>query len=248
MFRRDPKVPSSSRTTSHEVCRPFSAPSSENPCPGVAVQTACCQAALPSAPRRGLLHPRGPPSPCLTTLTACASPCPVECFVHSRSWGSVPLLPIHMNTGGGWMHRGVASRSSSRSVRSGPGSLRCRHRSASVPSLPSRRPAAPSVRRGPRTLPSRRSGSGSPLARSCCRCLDEPGDRVSSRRPRHPSGYGPRQFPGGSRVRPRPVRLSTTRSVTTSGSAPPRSVAQPPKGLVVSPRRSLPASRTRIQL
>ena len=40
-------------------------------------------------------HPRfGPPAPFLTTLAVCSSSGPVECFIHSRPWGSCPGSPM----------------------------------------------------------------------------------------------------------------------------------------------------------
>jgi hypothetical protein len=36
-----------------------------------------------------------PPPPFPTTLTACASPCPVTFFSHSRPWGCSSLFPVH---------------------------------------------------------------------------------------------------------------------------------------------------------
>jgi hypothetical protein len=41
----------------------------------------------------------GPPSPFLTTLTVSASSDPVECFIHSRPWGSAPGSPLHPPVG-----------------------------------------------------------------------------------------------------------------------------------------------------
>lgn len=36
----------------------------------------------------------GPPAPFLTTLADCSSSGPVECFIHSRPWGSCPGSPM----------------------------------------------------------------------------------------------------------------------------------------------------------
>lgn len=36
----------------------------------------------------------GPPASFLTTLAACSSSGPVECFIHSRPWGSCPCSPM----------------------------------------------------------------------------------------------------------------------------------------------------------
>ena len=36
----------------------------------------------------------GPPAPFLTTLADCSSSDPVECFIHSRPWGSCPCSPM----------------------------------------------------------------------------------------------------------------------------------------------------------
>ena len=194
--RCDPRIVPSSRTTSREVRRPFNAPNPESPLPG-------------SRPRPG------PLGSCLRSRASsrASKPASVRLRRFSRPWRLsplralwcvstthvlgvvVPLRSTRMNSCGGWMSRdiGLPAELPVRSVRPGP--PWCRHRAAPAPSLPFRRPAAPSVRRGPKTPPSRRSGSGSPLARGCCRCPYDPAARVSSLQARHPSGAVPHGRP-----------------------------------------------------
>jgi len=107
-LRSGPKTGPADRTTSREVCRPFNAPNPESPRPG----PRCPARPLRTAPSFARLvagfHTRFvPPAPFLTTLTVCASPSPVVCFDHSRSWGLAAPGPARMNSGGGWMLQGV---------------------------------------------------------------------------------------------------------------------------------------------
>jgi hypothetical protein len=159
LLRCDPRTASPSRTSSPEVRRPSNAPNPESPLPGVRHP----DRPLPSCPSCERLvagfHPRfGPPSPFPTTLTVCASPSPVVCFDHSRSWGFRSPVP-HPNEfrwGTGTRRIGFPARAP------GPfGPTRSTLRWPAT-SLTSRRLAAPSVVRGPKTLSYRRSGSRRP--------------------------------------------------------------------------------------
>jgi hypothetical protein len=96
----------SHRPSSRRSCRPCDAPSPRNPLPGSVCSSGATVRLSPLAGSGRLVTTRivaippclvagfhtrfGPPPPFLTTLTACSSSDPVECFVHSRPWGSVP--------------------------------------------------------------------------------------------------------------------------------------------------------------
>jgi hypothetical protein len=103
---RQVTVDRSLRPSSRRFACPFDAPSPRNPLPdrvsspGATVRLSPLAGAgrlvttrivaIPPCLVAGF-HPRfGPPPPFLTTLAACSSSNPVECFVHSRPWGSVP--------------------------------------------------------------------------------------------------------------------------------------------------------------
>jgi hypothetical protein len=88
--------------SSLRVLRPSGAPSPRNPLPGATFPPRCRR---PGSRRSGspeTFRPRlvagvqsrfGPPSPFLTTLTACPSPDPVASFSHSHPWGSASRCP-----------------------------------------------------------------------------------------------------------------------------------------------------------
>jgi hypothetical protein len=96
----------SHRPSSRRFARPYDAPSPRNPLPGRVSSPGATVRLSPLAGTGRLVtahtvaippylvagfHTRfGPPPPFLTTMTACSSSDPVECFVHSRPWGSVP--------------------------------------------------------------------------------------------------------------------------------------------------------------
>jgi hypothetical protein len=103
---RQATVVRSHRPSSRRFLRPYDAPSPRNPLPdGVSSPGATVRlsplagtgrlvttriVAIPPCLVAGF-HPRfGPPPPFPTTLAACSSSNPVECFIHSRPWGSVP--------------------------------------------------------------------------------------------------------------------------------------------------------------
>jgi hypothetical protein len=109
---RQTTVGRSHRPSSRRVVRPFGAPSPRNPLPGTVCSSGVGRRLSPSVgsgrPTRahtpvvppylvaGVQSRFGPPPPFPTTLTACSSSGPVECFVHSRPWGSSPGSPLHL--------------------------------------------------------------------------------------------------------------------------------------------------------
>jgi hypothetical protein len=98
------------RTSSRRIGCPCSAPSPRNPLPGGACSPGVGRRLSPSvgsgrssSARAPLVPPHlvagfqsrfGPPAPFPTTLAACSSSDPVECFIHSRPWGSGSRLPV----------------------------------------------------------------------------------------------------------------------------------------------------------
>jgi hypothetical protein len=96
----------SQRPSSRRSSRPYDAPSPRNLLPDKGCSSGATVRLSPLAGSGRLVtthivamppcldagfHTRSvPPTPFLTTLTACSSSDPVKCFVHSRPWGSVP--------------------------------------------------------------------------------------------------------------------------------------------------------------
>jgi hypothetical protein len=99
-----------SRAPSRRIRRPFGAPSPRNPLPGASSSPGAGRRLSPPvgsgrspSARAETVPPHlvagfpsrfGPPPPFPTTLTACSSSDPVECFVHSRPWSSSPGSPL----------------------------------------------------------------------------------------------------------------------------------------------------------
>jgi hypothetical protein len=82
----------SCRPSSHEVRRPSDAPNTGNPLPGGA-RSQSRSSARSLHLVAGFQARFGPPTPSLTTVTVCASLCPVVCLDHSHPWGfASPLL------------------------------------------------------------------------------------------------------------------------------------------------------------
>jgi hypothetical protein len=78
--------------SSHEVRRPSDAPNTGNPLPG-GTRSRNRSSARSLHLVAGFQARFGPPTPSLTTVTVCASQCPVVCFDHSHPWGSASPLP-----------------------------------------------------------------------------------------------------------------------------------------------------------
>jgi hypothetical protein len=100
------------QTSSRRICCPFGAPNPRNPLPGAASPPVPAagshRRSVPVVPPRlalrwspylvaGFQSRSGPPAPFLTTLTVSASSGPVECFIHSRPWGSAPGSPMPLS-------------------------------------------------------------------------------------------------------------------------------------------------------